>query len=116
MAPATPILDTFNRADSTTTLGSNWSLLKNFLGAFSDEGILSNQAYNPHAQFAAYIAMYWNPSTFGPDSEVYLTFTTKPTANSNDNPSLILRANNPGANFTGYELTYTDSGTIKINR
>lgn len=99
MPGTTPILDTFARADATT-LGANWSLLTNFNFGGSDLGISSNQAYNPNA--GTYISMYWNPATFGPDCECYLTLTTV----SADNVSLYVRTQQPGFNTVdGYILT-----------
>ncbi len=117
LGPVTSVLDDFNRADSTTTLGANWSLLKNFSGALANQGITSNQAYNPTAAFDNYSAMYWNPTTFANACEVYMTISTKPT-NDSDSPGIYLGCTSPGASFNGYvfgmNLTAGDMAISKV--
>lgn len=66
--PTTGVIDDFNRADNPTSLGANWSAFP--LGGSSRHGITSNQA---NVQGTGYHADYWNPSTFGPDTECYVT-------------------------------------------
>lgn len=91
MAGTTPVLDTFDRADSTTTLGGNWSLLTDFSIGGTNLGISSNQAYKGGG--VGYVVMYWNAAQYGPDCEDYLTLTTLST----DNPALYARAKDAGA-------------------
>lgn len=86
MPGATAILDTFDRADSATTLGSNWSLLTDFGIGGTNLGISGNAAYKGSG--TAYVVMYWNPTTFGPDCEVYKTI---PTLSASDNLTLYAR-------------------------
>jgi hypothetical protein len=61
--PSTAVLDDFNRADGS--IGSNWS------GDPSSYVISSNQL---HFYDNAINDLYWNPSSFGADQEVYVTF------------------------------------------
>lgn len=68
---STPILDDFNRADSASTIGGDWSIFGRS-GSY-DMGISSNQAYNPDAQWNF---MYYNAAQFGPDCEAYMTIAT----------------------------------------
>jgi len=94
------VLDNFDRADATT-VGAGWTLLYSWTGA-GDWGISSNRLYNPDTTtFAAY---YFNASTYGPDTEVYVTLVTLPGSIS-DNCDLFLRAQTPGTNFDAYSVS-----------
>gem|GEM_PF-2081584 len=64
--PLTPILDDFNRADGA--IGNNWS------GNTSGYNILSNQLLVKSKN--ANLDIYWNNTSFGPDQEVYFTFSS----------------------------------------
>lgn len=77
--PATAILDNFNRADGP--LGGNWS------GDTSSYVIVSNQL---HFYEDATNDLYWGPTSFGADQEVYVTFAhVDPQAGEQD---LVLKA------------------------
>lgn len=107
MPEVTPILDSFTRADSTTTLGANWSLLTDFAVGGTNLGISGNAAYKGSG--VAYVVMYWNVATFGPDCEVYLTIST---LSASDNLTLYARAKEPGnATYDGYALNIDLSTT-----
>jgi RHS repeat-associated protein len=106
--PLTSTLDNFNRADSTTSLGPNWTLLTNFFGTLQNQGIISNQLYNPAPIWSNYCAMYWNPATYGPDCEVHLSIPTRPTPDA-DAPGLYARVTNPGASLNGYAFFINSS-------
>lgn len=67
--PDTGVLDDFNRADSATTIGGNWSMFMRSAGSY-DMGISSNQAYNPDAEWNGLI---YDAAQYGPDCEVYVT-------------------------------------------
>lgn len=67
--PTTPVLDNFNRADSATTLGANWTA-PTFTGDGSP-GISTNQAYNPGASFAD--AQMTSAGTIVLPMEAYIT-------------------------------------------
>lgn len=115
VAPQNAVLDNFNRANSTTTLGSSWTIL---FGTGTIDGISSNQAYNPTAVFTQYIAVYWNAGTFNANQEVFYDITTMPS-NDSDNPAVLLRTNTPGASSNGYSFgpsntTKTQVGISKI--
>ena len=115
--PTNNILDNFNRANSTTTLGSNWTALKLYAGTGTNLGISSNQAYNPAAQFARYLAMYYNAATYGPDCEVYFTISVRSSTSDEDCPALHARITSPGSSFNGYIFgaKYSDN-TVHIER
>jgi len=99
--PTTGILDTFDRANATT-LGANWSLLHDWNSWVVDWGITGNLCYNPDT--GGYCEQYYNVSTFGPDSEVYVTLSTITPQGTADGTGLDLRAQQPGANYDGYTL------------
>lgn len=114
--PVTGILDDFNRANSTTTIGSNWTALES--GATKDRGISSNQAYNPDG-VPNYSWLYYNVAQFGPDSECYCTIATWTT--NADNHTLMVRLKDvtqDAYTFDAYMLQAGISGTdaIKIYR
>lgn len=88
-SPTTGILDDFNRADNPSSLGANWSAFP--LGGSGRHNIASNQAA---VQGTGYHADFWNPSTFGPDSECY--FTAKATGER----EIYVRAKDEGASNT----------------
>lgn len=99
--PTTGVLDTFDRANATT-VGAGWTELYAYLGS-GDWGITSNQLYNPDG--GAYVAMYYNASTYGADSEAYISVPTL-AGDLIDSLSLFLRAKDPGTNFDSYALNY----------
>jgi hypothetical protein len=66
--PTTPILDDFNRADEGPPPSANWT------GPMTAGGPNGLQVVSNQCQRGApYGGAWWNASTFGPDSEVYLT-------------------------------------------
>jgi len=67
--PTTGILDAFTRADNAS-LGGNYTTVA-FANALR---IVSNQAQVIAG--GGWSAAYWNPSTFGPDSEAYVDLVT----------------------------------------
>lgn len=94
--PTTSILDDFNRADNTSSLGASWS--SPIESGFSSFGILSNQAY-PAGGFRD---NYWNTS-YAADQEVFVT-----VAAINDITGftrIFARLNTPGGSvYNGYAL------------
>ena len=105
--PTTGILDSFDRANSATTIGSAWSALES--GATKDRGISSNQAYDPDA---VYSWIYWNAGTFGPDCECYMTVSA--WIASADAFTLMLRLVSVTVDaytFDGYDLKAYEFGT-----
>ena len=101
--PTTDILDNFDRADAGT-LGANWSQNKRWTAGTADSaGGSRSQVYCPCAQYAAYWDYYYNPSTYGPDCESYISVPTIGTIDDADEvTSLYLRILNPGQTFDGY--------------
>lgn len=108
--PTTGVLDAFNRADSTTTIGGNWSIFGRS-GTY-DMGISSNQAYNPDAQWNR---LYYNAAQYGPDCEAYLTLATLHPQNATFSLFIRLKDATPDtATFDGYRLMvyrYDNAGT-----
>lgn len=98
------ILDNFNRADGA--IGSNWSLGHSYAG-INFMTISSNQA---RPQGSDYIIIYWNPATYGPNIEAYVTLPVQTTI-SNDGPGLYARLVQVGTGtLDGYELSFENSG------
>ena len=109
--PSTPVLDTFDRANSGT-LGSAWSEV---FGIGARWGISGNLA----APQAAQSSEYWNATTYG-DCEGYFTITTKP-ANSTGSVTIGLRLGGVGsiATFDGYAISVlpvTGTDIIRVQR
>lgn len=103
----TGILDSFNRANNSS-LGSNWT--ENFRDG-SDLAIISNQVGN---EVGGLDDAYWNPSTFGPDSEVFVTFATLPSG-ANDNLALWIRLDpTPIDGYTAFYSYQAATDNIKI--
>lgn len=102
--PTTGLLDNFNRTNEDPMNG-NWSVGPLDTTA-EDLQIVSNQAkgtidVNDNE-------MWWNPGTFGADSEVYCTLVT---VTFNDDLFLELRITDPGgANRSGYKIEFVPAG------
>ena len=107
--PTTPLLDNFNRADNAGPPSPSWSLFP--APASKHLHIVGNQVTG----FSGASADYWNASTFGPDSEAWVTVAVKPTANL-DTVTLGLRFQNPGlATASGYEASFINRTRTVIN-
>jgi hypothetical protein len=68
--PINLVLDDFNRADEGPPPGTNWT---NFLVPSSSDSrlaLVSNELKNDIANSGS---AYWNPGTFGPDTECFIT-------------------------------------------
>jgi hypothetical protein len=102
--PNTPILDTFNRADSGT-LGSNWVAFDS--NVFS---IASNQAVAPSSGTAF---QYWVESQLTSNHEVYATWPTVPT--SGTARMIEFAVTNSVTGCPGYEVRATTT-TISVIR
>jgi len=76
--PHTSVLDDFDRANSSTTIGGDWTMFMRSAGSY-DMGISSNQAYNPDAE---YNGLIYDAAQYGPDCEVYVTVATLPDLDS----------------------------------
>ncbi len=74
----TPVLDDFNRANSTGLSNASWTT--DFDGAGrSAFNITSNQAT---AAAGGFSSSYWSAATFGPDCEVFATLVVLPSVQS----------------------------------
>lgn len=91
MFPTTPILDNFNRADEGPPPSANWTDIGNGLEVISNQAAGSAVGDN---------ISYWNPITFGPDSEVYVTIPVTDVVNG----VIYLRFNT--GSFNGYGLIF----------
>jgi hypothetical protein len=96
------LLDDFNRPNNSGPPGPNWTPMP------ISNTISSNTLYISGSQVTGYANSngdYWN-TQFGPDSEVWLTVATKPTADL-DPVTLGLRFQNPGlASASGYQAYF----------
>lgn len=94
--PNNGILDNFNRADGSP--GANWSVAKN---TYPVPNIISNEL-----NWAQFPSLYWNPTMFAADQEVYAK--TAPGAGGNRDVGFLLRWTSPGAGAeNGYWLHCT---------
>lgn len=98
--PSTGVLDAFTRANSSS-LGSNWTADTMGIGG-GGFAINGNAAANTNS---LYSEMWWNPNTFGPDSEVYLSLAALPNG-SNPSFGMMIRVQSPGngAAVDGYRF------------
>lgn len=95
--PSTGILDNFNRANGS--IGSNWS--GNSAGYDIQSNKLHVKSKNPN------LDIYWNNTLFGPNQEVYFTFsTTSATAADQD---LILKAQSTSGWGAGFIEVWYDA-------
>lgn len=107
--PTTNQLDNFTRANSTTTLGSNWAI--DTSGNFGDlSGISSDLAYNP-TNSNGNISLWSANSYAGPVIEVWVTYSTS-DATANEGPVFSNAAG--GATENGYQIAYVSSGSIQV--
>lgn len=97
-APSTSVLDTFSTG---SVLGSNWTT------SFGDAAPSVTSGYCVSSG-AGWSGAYWNPATFGPDSEVYLTLVAVgPTVQK---CILYARITSPGATWNAYGLVVDPGG------
>ena len=104
--PLTPILDNFNRANEGPPPSSNWTTIAGQMTVVSNaaKGALSGNTHN---------RIYWNPTVFGADEEVYATIASK-GGTSGDAVNLYLRLDPSVLN--GYYVQYLENtaGTDSI--
>lgn len=103
--PTTGILDSFDRANEGPPPSANWTT--GVRGTTSGLQVVSNACVQTVADFNTADA-WWNVGTFGPDSEVYVTYTT---VQSGPDARLYLRLQQPGSSSTvdGYLCLATDT-------
>ncbi len=97
--PSLGVLDNFNRANQGPQPSSSWSKFGGSVG----EGLqVSSNAVTRTSSGSYRQGSYWNPSTFGPDSQVYVTVNNR---TAGDEIELGVRLNSVGAGTTtGYSL------------
>lgn len=113
----TSILDDFNRANEGPPPSSNWSGITTTTNTLK---VTSNQLDVDSTDIYGFGSAYWNPASFGADSEAYLTIATKPTDGAGN---LRVGARMAGVGdiftFTGYFYFFEPAAgtdTIKITR
>jgi hypothetical protein len=108
--PFTPILDNFNRANETP-LSNSGQWTQHLFSSLNQINLSSNVCLSINASL---VDCYWNPQTFGPDCECYMTIPTLP--GNGAAMRLYLRCVNPGASINGYACIYNMvSGTDNVN-
>jgi hypothetical protein len=108
-APTTSVLDNFNRAGPG--LGTNWSLLN----MASAPTIVSSTVVQPNTG-SGYSELWWNPTTFSGDAEVYLTVPTISTTAGNQIYLDIFTgwSTSSLAALNGYQMLFTRGATDAI--
>jgi len=95
--PSSGILDNFNRANEAPLANGNWTC-----PAQTGAGTLSLTSNQVNSTFGS-ADCYWSASTFGPDSEAFVTISTIDNVCS----ALFLRANNLNStSLNGYWYEY----------
>jgi hypothetical protein len=108
IAPTTPVLDDFNRANGGA--GPNWALLKPT--GFATMNVSGNAAVDSSSSLFAWD--YWNAASFGPDCEAYVTI-----ASYGANESIRVGARVTGAGTaspSGYYVSVGSTGAWSILR
>ena len=109
--PVTGLLDDFNRPNNSGPPSASWSRMP--FVASSTTTNLSISSQQAAATATNNSIDYWNPQPFGPDSEAWVTITTKPSGDL-DPVVLGLRVQNPASTtesgYWGYFINRT-SGT-----
>ncbi len=108
LAPTTPVLDGFNRANGG--VGAGWSLIRPT--GFAAMNVSGNAAVDASGSLFAWD--YWNAASFGPDCEAYVTVATYGAADT-----IRIGARITGAGTTtpsGYYVTVSSTGAWSIQR
>lgn len=107
-APTTPVLDDFNRGNGS--VGPNWSLVRPTRVA--PMSVSSGAAVD--ASSSEFAWNYWNPSTFGPDSEAYATIVRWGASDVIRIGARVVSAGTTGA--SGYFVSIDAAGVWSILR
>ena len=97
--PTTSLLDDFNRANNTSSLGASWT--PTIESGFTSLGILSNQCYAN----SGFQDNYWNTS-FAADQEAWVTQPALGGGISH----LLARINTPGGAYNAYAIESDGGG------
>jgi hypothetical protein len=101
--PLTPLLDNFARPNNSGPPGPNWTHMVVSSSSSTNDLYITNQQITGRSGSNA---DFWNPSAYGPNSEVWVTVAVKPTIDL-DPVVLGLRFQNPGgASASGYQAYY----------
>lgn len=104
MAPTTPVLDDFNRANGG--LGANWSTLATRLG-FSAPRIVSNACTAVSGGGSS--AALWTAARFGADQEAYLTI-----GSADGEIGLWVRCDGATTSVNGYAMTLAHDDDMRM--
>jgi hypothetical protein len=108
IAPTTPVLDNFNRANGGA--GPNWSVMRP--GVFAPMSVSGNAAVDSSASQFAW--NFWNPAGFGPDAEAYATIAQYGVS---DIVRVGARVTNGGSSAqSGYYVAVSAAGAWSILR
>jgi hypothetical protein len=105
--PTASVLDYFNR---TTGIGSKWTVIKS--PGYALMSVSANTAVD--ASSTAYAWNYWNPTTFGPDVEAYLTVANAPP--TTDTTRIGARVTVTSTTYSGYFVSISGTGAWSIIR
>jgi hypothetical protein len=105
--PTSQVRDNFNR---TTGIGSNWTAIGG--NSFGLMSISSNTAVDPSAP-TKYAWNYWNPASFGPDVEAYVTVSSYAGGVIRIGARVTPGTSNSGS---GYYVSISATGTWSIIR
>ena len=108
LAPSTPVLDDFNRANGP--VGAGWSLIRPT--GFASMNVLGNAAVDSSSSLFTWD--YWNATSFGPDSEAYVTVTGYVSGDVFRIGARVTGAGTTGA--SGYYVAVGGSGAWSIVR
>ena len=108
LAPTTPVLDNFNRANGA--VGASWSVVRP--PVFASMNVSGNAAVDSSTSQFAW--NYWNLSAFGPDCEAYVTVSSYGLS---DTIRIGARVSNGGTTtHSGYYVAVSSSGAWSIIR
>ena len=108
VAPTTPVLDNFDRANGG--VGSGWSNIKVASG-FAAMNISGHAAVDSSA--TQYAWNYWNGSRFGPDGEAYVTVSSY---GASDTIRIGARVSGGTNAYSGYFVSVAAGGAWSIIR
>jgi hypothetical protein len=105
--PATPVLDSFNRANEGPPPSAAWT------GSVRSGSVVGGSVVGNQCQFASAASAYWT-APFTADQEVYYTLVAPLAANGN--LRLFARISSPGLDVNGYVLVLNEIGDLQIQR
>jgi hypothetical protein len=100
--PTTSVIDDFNRADVGPPPSANWASTQALDANTTAHRVVGNQCLKSSG---GWHSIWWQASTFGPDTEVFITVSTLPAVDGDEIVFLFARLQGPGATTAdGYAL------------